>query len=207
VANAALDAFSASGDQRWLARAVTLMDHVWRDYRADDGALVDVARWRADAGFLSQRVSPVQDSPTPSAVGVAGIVLARLDGFTGEPRWRERLGELLAPLAATAAELSVFGATLLTALDWALMPVTHVVVVGGDDPAARALRRAARATYRPRRVVRFLAPGTAPPGLPPVLQAMLDGRSPRAYVCAGTACAPPVETPEALGETLAEFGR
>jgi uncharacterized protein YyaL (SSP411 family) len=37
---------------------------------------------------------------------------------------------------------------------------------------------------------------------------MMDRSSaPAAYVCAGTACAPPAHDPAALAETLAGFGR
>jgi uncharacterized protein YyaL (SSP411 family) len=56
-------------------------------------------------------------------------------------------------------------------------------------------------------VVRLLQPNADTEELPPALAAMLDGTSPRAYVCAGMQCAPPVETPEDLAEILRSFGR
>lgn len=69
------------------------------------------------------------------------------------------------------------------------------------------LHRAARAAFRPRKVLTRLAPdATSRNRLPPVLQAMLDGAAPRAYVCAGTQCAAPMTAPDALTRTLATFG-
>ena len=164
-------------------------------------------RKRGGEGFLTQELTPVEDSPTPSPNGVAGIVLARLAELTGEPHWAERRDRLLETYAGGAAGLSVFGATLLRAFDWSLMPVTRVVVVGTDDDATRELRRAARSVYRPRKVIQWLEPGAISDHLPEALRAMLDGAAPRAYVCAGTQCAPPAADPEELGAILRSFGR
>jgi uncharacterized protein YyaL (SSP411 family) len=55
---------------------------------------------------------------------------------------------------------------------------------------------AARAAYRPRRVL-VTAAASPVPGTPP----------PVALVCTGTTCAAPVRTPDALRETLETFGR
>ncbi len=207
AAAAALDAYEATGDDAWQDRAGRLMELVWRDYRADDGGLRDTARGRGGVGFLAHELTPAQDAPTPSPNGVAGIVIARLAAHAGDERWSERCRALLDAFAGGLAELSVFGATLLRAADWALMPLTHVVVVGEDDEATMRLHRAARAAFRPRKVLTRLAPdATSRNRLPPVLQAMLDGAAPRAYVCAGTQCAAPMTAPDALTRTLATFG-
>ncbi|MBE0593438.1 MAG: thioredoxin domain-containing protein [Gemmatimonadales bacterium] len=207
VADAALDAFEATADPVWLERATGLMESVWEGYRADGGGLCDTRRGRGGDGFLSQELIPIQDTPTPSPNGTAAIVLARLAEHTAEESWRTRRDELLAAIAGSAADLSIVGAALLRAVDWAVMPATHVVVVGGDDARTYALHRAALATYRPRKVVRRLAPDAAPESLPAPLAAMLDGTSPRAYVCAGTQCAPPVDEPEQLAATITSFAR
>jgi uncharacterized protein YyaL (SSP411 family) len=205
TAQAALDAFEATGDGTWLERAEALMAHVLGEYRAGDGGLRDTAAGNDGQGFLDHEIRPVQDSPTPSGNGVAGIVLARLAAHTGSEEWQTDRDEMVEAFAGAAAQLSIFAATLLRAVDWAVRPATHVVVVGEDDEPTRALRWAARRVHRPRRVLRWLEPGAPGDSLPAELRAMLDGQAPRAYVCAGTQCAPPAATPAELDELLRTF--
>src|SRR5262249_59816091 len=96
MASAALDAAEATGETEWLEWAVRVMDRVWADYwDPEEGGLFDTARERGvEPGLLPARAKPVQDAPTPSPNGVAGVVVARLHEHTGETRWRER-GEAL----------------------------------------------------------------------------------------------------------------
>lgn len=206
AANAALDAYEATGVRSWLDRSALLMDHVWQHYRAGDGGLLDTPRDRGGEGFLQQPFKPVQDSPTPSPNSVAGIVLCRLAEHTGEDSWRTRCHELLEAFAGGAPDLAVFAATLLRAIDWAVSTPTHVVVVTDGGERGAALHRVARRCYRPRKVLKLLAPADRAGALPEPLRAMLDGSAPRAYVCAGTACAEPTGDPERLAEVLATFG-
>jgi hypothetical protein len=199
AAAAALDAYEATGDREWLAWAERLMERVWKDYWDDAaGGLFDTARGRSgEEGLLPARVKPVQDTPTPSPNGVAGIAFMRLHELTGEARWRERAGALVSAFAGRAAELGLHGSAFLLALDWYLNPTTHLVVVGADgDEAAQAMHRAALAGFAPRRVVQRLTPAQAAAGrLPPALAGMLTaGPRARGYACIGTSCSVPAAT-------------
>ncbi|MBI2072828.1 MAG: thioredoxin domain-containing protein [Gemmatimonadetes bacterium] len=208
VACSALDGFEVTGDVRWLTRASALARYTWAEFASDDGGLYDLPRHRAGEGFLSQRLKPAQDAPAPSGNGVAGLLAARLAEHTGDPEWRVRLQRLLGGFAGSLAGLSLSSATLLRAADWYLHPAAHVVIVGpADDATARQLMLVARRTYRPRKVLTRLLPGADPSGLPAPLRTMLDGRSPRAYVCAGTACAAPTDDPAELAATITTFAR
>ena len=124
TAAAALDGYQATGDSAWLGWAEAIMDRVWRDYWDDErGGLFDVAKGREDGtGVAPARAKPVQDTPTPSPNGVAGIVAARLHELTGSPRWRERGSALVAAFAGRASELGLYAATYLLALDWQVNP-------------------------------------------------------------------------------------
>ena len=200
TAAAALDAYEATGGHEWLVWAGRLMDRVWEDYRDDaGGGLFDTARGRSgEEGLLPARIKPVQDTPTPSPNGVAGIVLARLHELTGEPRWRERAGELVAAFSGRAVELGLHGSAFLLALDWYLNPATHLVVIGDEaDETADAMHRAALATFAPRRVIQRLTPAQAAERrLPPALTGMLvAGAGARGYACTGTSCSLPATTP------------
>jgi hypothetical protein len=208
VAAAALDAWEATADPAWLAWAETLLDRVWRDFRpAGGGALLD--RTGGGLGLLDAPVQPLQDNPTPSANGVAGVSAARLAALTGAPRWSERRDELAQAIAGTAAELGLHGAAALLAVDWAVHPAAELVVVGEPgDPVADLMHRRALGTFLPRRVVRRLAPADAAVApLPAPLRAMLEaGSGPRAYACAGGRCLPPAVTDADWAAVLREVG-
>ncbi len=208
TAAAALDAYETTGDRSWLDWSERLIERVWADHwDSEAGGLFDTARSRATGqeGLLPARAKPVQDTPTPSPNGVAGIVLARLHELTGEARWKERGEELVRAFAGGARELGLYAATYLLAVDWHLNPATHLVVVGdGTDPAVRTMRDAALRSFVPRRVVQFLVPAEAGArSLPPALAGMVaSGRGPRGYACAGASCSQPADEPSAWASTL-----
>ena len=118
---------------------------------------------------------------------MAALVLARLWALTDRQEWRQQLDRQLEALAGSAGELSLYGATLLRAIDWALHPVTRIEVSGPKgEAAACAMHLLALQTYRPRKVVvRTIA------------------ERPSATVCVGTTCSLPVDTPARLAELLA----
>jgi uncharacterized protein YyaL (SSP411 family) len=206
TAAAALDAFETTGDAEWLMWAERLMDRVWADYwDADEGGLFDTARNRSgEEGLLPARAKPVQDTPTPSPNGVAGIVFARLHEYTGEDRWKQRGEEVVRAFAGRARELGLHAASYLLAADWQLNPPIHLVVVGeASDPLVAEMHQTALASFLPRRGVQLLSPlavGTR--SLPPALRGMLTGRTSAGYACAGQSCSQPAESLGDWRETL-----
>jgi uncharacterized protein len=198
-AAAFLDAYEATGDAVWLERATQVMEYCGRAHW-DDGAggaggpggpggggFFDTARDRGGPAYLAHRAKPVQDAPTPSPNGVAALVLARLWALTDNSEWRKALDRQLAACVGAAAELSLHGATLLRAVDWAVGPITRIEIRGprGGGPAC-AMHLLALRTYRPRKVV-----------------VRLTAETPQATVCVGTTCSLPVTTPDALRTLLA----
>ncbi len=186
-AAAFLDAYEATGDDEWLKRAIAVLHFCVRAHWDDTaGGFFDVARDRGGAAYLATPAKPVQDAPTPSGNGVAALVLARLWALTDDREWRRLLDRELETFAGTARELSLYGATFLRAVDWAVNPITRIEVAGprGDGPAC-AMHLLALQTYRPRKVVlRRVA------------------TQPAATVCVGTTCSLPVATPETLADLL-----
>jgi uncharacterized protein YyaL (SSP411 family) len=185
AAAAFLDAYEATGEQRWLERAIEVMQYCDRAHGDPTGGYFDIAATDGTA-YLATRAKPVQDAPTPSPNGVAALVLARLWVLTDKKEWRDRLDAQLSAFAGSAHELSLYGATLVRAIDWAVNPATRIEVSGpkGDGPAC-AMHLLALQTYRPRKVViRKIA------------------AAPAAIVCVGTSCSLPVATPEKLDALL-----
>lgn len=184
-AAAFLDAYEATGGEQWMERTIEVMSYCERAHGDAAGGYFDLASTSGTA-YLATRAKPVQDAPTPSPNGVAALVLARLWASTDDSRWRQALDRQLAAFAGSARELSLYGATLLRAIDWAVHPVTRIEVAGpnGDGPAC-AMHLFALQTYRPRKVV---------------VRKIAD--APAATVCVGTSCSLPVATPEKLEALL-----
>lgn len=183
------------------------MDRVWTEHwDGDEGGLFDTARGRTgEEGLLPARAKPVQDTPTPSPNGVAGIVVARLHEFTGDARWKQRGEALTRAFAGRAQELGLYAAAYLLAVDWQLNPAAHLVVVGdSSDPNTQTMHRTALASFAARRVVQAIAPGeVGSQPLPQALSGMLAaGRFPRGYACVGASCSQPADEPASWRETL-----
>jgi len=184
AAAAFLDAHEATGDDAWLERASRVMRHGVRVHWDDaQGGFFDVPpQDGAGVAYLATRAKPVQDAPTPSANGVAALVLARLSAATDDTQWRRLLDRQLAAFGGAAPQLSLYGATFLRAVDWAMNPVTRVEVLGarGKGPACDMHLLALQA-YRPRKIV-----------------VRKTAAEPSATVCGGTTCSLPVATSAAL---------
>ena len=156
AAAAFLGAYEATGNAAWLERATQVMTYCagahWDDAA---GGYFDVAQDNTGAAYLATRGKPVQDAPTPSPNGVAALVLARLWVITDSPEWRAQLDRQLGAFAGAAGDLSLHGATLLRAADWAIHPVTRIEVAGpaGEGPAC-AMHLLALQTSRPREIGR-----------------------------------------------------
>jgi uncharacterized protein YyaL (SSP411 family) len=188
AAAAFLDAYEATGEDAWLSRAEAIMAYCGRaHWDAAAGGYWDLAADRTGEAYLTARAKPGQDAPTPSANGVAALVLARLSAITEKPEWRDRRDAQLAAFAGSAAAFSLHGATLLRALDWAVHPVVRIEVAGSRGPGeACAMHLRALQTWRPRRIV-----------------IRRTAAAPAATVCIGTTCSLPVATAAALGTLLA----
>jgi uncharacterized protein len=207
TAAASLDAYEATGHSEWLDWSERMMNRVWDEYwDSEAGGLFDTARGRSNQeGLLPAPAKPVQDTPTPSPNGVAGVVCARLHELTGDAVWKQRAEELLTAFAGGARELGLYAATYLLAVDWHLNPTTHLVVVGeAADQTVRDMHQAALAGFVPRRVVQRLeSTDIQNQSLPPALSGMVaTGRDPRGYACTGTSCSQPANDVPAWRATL-----
>ena len=210
AAAAALDAFEATGQGTWLAWAEALVGRAVAElWDPEQGGFFDRPEDAEDRGLLAARSRAIQDAPTPSGNGTAGLVLSRLFELTGASRWRDHRDRLLAAFAARGRELGLFGATYLLALDWAVHPATHLVVTGPlGDPAAQALHREALRAFVPRRVVVRLTP-EAPPGVAvtaAVAELSRDRSRVAGYCCTGAACLAPALTVAEWRDRLSAAG-
>lgn len=209
LVQALLDAYEWCQRTVYLDRARAVADLMLRRFLdRESGAFTDRPRnGAAGGGLLREPHLPIVDSPVPSGNGIAAIGLLRLAALLGGEAYRRHALDTLRAFAGSAQEMPTAVATYARAVEWAVAPVTTVVIVGEpDDGAAAALLRTAHATYRPRTVLRRLSPAEAAEArLTPALRAMVTGDSPRAYLCAGQTCVAPTADPDTLAEQLATF--
>jgi len=207
MALALLAAYETTAEERYLAAARTTMEVTVRDYW-DREAFLDVPRGTTGPG-LDIAFHPLQDAPTPSASGVAAQVLLRLNRVFGTDAHRQIAERLLSASVSGLAAHGLHASALFVALDDFLHEPAHVTIIGPPrDPRTVALREAALRSWRPDRVISHHGDGSTDALLPEAVRAMLERSSePAAYVCAGTACAPPARDPVALAEILSGFGR
>jgi hypothetical protein len=212
VVAALLDAYEVTGARVYFDRALELMQITLRRFWDDEGGgFFDAARDLNDRlGNLTISRKPFQDSPTPAGNSVAVLVLDRLASLAARPDFREKAEETLALLASKAAEYGLFASTYGLALLNHLQTAVEVVVIGeAEDRRTSELLAAAYQAPRGGKRVLAIPPevikkGELPPGLAATLPNLPLASAPLALVCIGSSCQPPVNTPEALKEALAE---
>lgn len=206
MAQALLQAFAVTGRSRYLVLAREVGDLILRDYWSESGFL-DVPREASGPG-LDTPYKPIQDSPTPASNALAALVLLRLSRILDIQNYRDVAERLLQTTAPSLAPHGVFASTLLIAVDDLLHDAAHVTIVGPPaDPRTDALHTAALRAFRPDKIVSLHADGDRSIPFPKAVQAMLaSSTGPAAYVCAGTACAPPTSDAATLGKTITTFG-
>ncbi|MGA2630207.1 MAG: thioredoxin domain-containing protein [Terriglobia bacterium] len=205
-----LDAFEVTGNGRYYQVALELMETAIRRFWDEQGGgFFDIAKDLSGLqGNLSMTRKPFQDSPTPAGNSVAALVLDRLATLAERADFRAKAETILTLFVAKAGDYGLFAASYGLALARHLREPVEVVVVGSvADPRTRALLKAAYQTPRVGKSVLHFEPDVVkakalPKGLAATLpQLPLDGE-PLALVCVGTACRPPVKSPQALMETL-----
>jgi uncharacterized protein len=198
----------ATAEPRYVAPAIELLELVDREFRGEDGLLRDIAPRLYDGtalGALTEPSYPLEDSPHLSANASAALTFLRLSALIKDDRWREKATALLAPVSARIGTAGLFASGSALAAGLALSgPAT--IVVEGSGPSSEALLRAARRAWHPNV---WVFRGTPPPpfSLPEELAGAVAGTGPRALVCFGSSCAPPVTDPGEIAPLLARAGR
>jgi uncharacterized protein len=188
---ALLDAHEASGEGRFLERAVALEVAIAKALEAPDGGFYDRAPMEAALGRLDVPDRPIGDN------GVMAESLLRLAALTGESLYRERAERVLRLYAKTFASAGSFGATYARALRRYLSPEVVVKVVTAQPDAGSVFREVAKRLPGAFTAVRTLGPGDGDLPAEP---------APAAYVCRGTACAAPVTSASNMREAYDSLG-
>ncbi|HEX4470493.1 MAG TPA: thioredoxin domain-containing protein [Nocardioides sp.] len=188
VADGFLALCGATGDERWLDRATSLLDAALDHFRADDGGFFDTA---ADGERLVSRPRDPTDNASPSGTSLVVHALLAAHALTGEGRWRDAADETLAGVAELARRAPRFAGWSLAAAQALVDGAPEIAVVG--PPGAERDDLETQARRWPGAVV-VVSDG------PRDRVALLAGRGPvderpAAYVCRGNVCDRPVLWP------------
>jgi uncharacterized protein YyaL (SSP411 family) len=208
MAGALLDAYETTLDKKYFDAAQRALDYALaKHFDAEGGGFFDRASDAPPMGGLDVRRKPLQDSPTPSANGVAAMVLSRMYTYTGNALYRDRAAQTLEAFAGIVPQYGLFAATFgLAALLHARHPIQVVITGSSDDPVAQRLEAAANSVYRFGKAVLRVTPERLAAGaLARALQETiphLRADVAQAMVCAGMTCSPPVSEPKQLAALL-----
>jgi hypothetical protein len=202
-----IDLFEASGDPRWLARALSLQKTFDAHYRGPSGAYYQTAD---DAEVLLAREIPDRDGAIPSANSVAALNLLRLYELTSDAELLAAADRILAAFAPTLAANPAAMSELLLAVDFRHDVARQVVLVAPAELGQLgALDAVVARSFAPSAVVIRAVEGDEPLARATPLA---DGKSalrgePTAYVCEQNRCKLPTRDPAVLASQLAEVNR
>jgi uncharacterized protein YyaL (SSP411 family) len=200
VAEGFLALAAVTGEGVWLDFAGLLLDHVLARF-ADEksGALYDTA---ADAERLIRRPQDPTDNAAPSGWTAAAGALLSYAAHTGAAPHRAAAERALGVVKALGPRVPRFIGWGLAVAEARLDGPREVAVVGPalDDPATRALHRAALLSPAPGAVVAYGTPDSDE--FPLLADRTLVGGAPTAYVCRNFVCDLPVTDEEALRAKL-----
>ncbi|HLX36643.1 MAG TPA: hypothetical protein VKR29_02540, partial [Candidatus Binataceae bacterium] len=212
--SALLDAYQANGDRKYLDRAASLSTVIFEGFR-DSATGMLKNRAPATAGsVVSQIASQPQvlfDDPTPAIQATAAEAFQTLAALTSDPSDAVDAEQLLRPATSRIGAMAgPNNGELGLALEERSAGEAIVAIAGADnDSRAMDLWKAALASYRPGKVVIRLASGDKAAHFPEAMKAMYDAAAhrdaPLAFVCAGTACAPPASDAAGLARTIHDF--
>jgi uncharacterized protein len=211
--NALLEAYQASGNEKYLKEARSLADTIVSHYRDHAGLMVNRSPSPDQSGFAAAGGPQVMyDQPMPSIQAEAARALRTLTEITSDSRYAKIAETLLAPaphMVGSAADATL--GTLGLALEERADGGATVAIVGiSDDPRTQSLVAMALSTFRPGKVVLRIDPSKAkhapmPPAVRAMYEAAADRNQPLAFVCAGTACSKPSTTTNELRTALSDF--
>jgi hypothetical protein len=208
---ACLDAYEASGDLRYFAKAEEIAGRMIAGFYDESGGgffdLDSTASGDA-AGALSERRKPFQDSPTPAGDPSAALALLRLHALNGDARPHELAKRTLEIFAGVAGQFGIYAGAYGLASVWMAHGHTQVVVIG-EGPRADELYAEALAAFALNKIVlRVKDAATLRTSLPQALAETISGvgglqeGGGLAMLCSGFTCQPPVSTPGELRSAL-----
>jgi uncharacterized protein YyaL (SSP411 family) len=225
LANSLVSLYEATGNERWIDEACSLLDIVLARFADPDGG--GFFYTPDDHERLIARNKELTDSSTPSGNALAATALLRLGKLTGRRDYLDAAEGTLTAAVPMLEQIPLAAGQMLLALDLYLGPAFELALVGdaaNDD--SQAVLTALRQRYLPRfviaaRIVGWALPtsnnvtdqngGQCPP-YAPQLDDLFAGKTspdgqPVLYVCQNFACQEPAVGLAAIRARLEELTR
>jgi uncharacterized protein YyaL (SSP411 family) len=199
-----LDLYEATGDPKQLAESLRLAKEMDRIFASKSGGYTFSGEGN-EALLANPR--DLDDGAMPSGNSVAAALLLRLGHLTGDTELETRGRAALETFGGVVAEAPRAFTEMLRAADFALGPLSEVVIAGKpEDPEAQRMLHEVRRRFLPRTVLAWHPAGPdadAAVKLIPYLgdQGAAQGKA-TAYVCRSYACQLPVHSAQELARLL-----
>ena len=194
------DLFEATGDQRWLWRALALAAELEERFLVEEGGY---AMTPSDGEALLAREVPTWDGAEPSGNAMAALLHVRLHALTGDDAHRARAERTLGAFGGLIAQHPSGLAKMVTALDRLLARPVQVAIVrpaGGDDAALVAAF--ARVWLPEAALVRMEEGARGVEAVAPWVEGKNARGAATAWVCEEGACQAPTTDPAELEAQL-----
>ena len=210
LGNAFLSLYEATLDPRWLREAEWMADAlVARFWSAREGLFHDSPH---DGESLVVRPRDILDNATPSGNSLAAELLVRLGAVAGDGERAGIAERVVAREAGAMERWPQATGRLLTAAFLSSTPRLEVVLAGpatatqsGEEGGVGAMLATAHRHPHPNRTIAGGDPSDPAVAALPVMEGRREQVG-RAFVCVGTSCQEPADSPEALADRLGRAG-
>ncbi|ABW01429.1 thioredoxin domain-containing protein [Caldivirga maquilingensis] len=205
---ASIQAFSHTGEVKYLSFARELAEGLINNFEAKDGGFYDTKL--SNDSPIGMRVKPIFDTPnwSPNALAIMGLQdMARLGLIKGDS-----LDKAVKSLYPLATRYGRSAASYFITLWRYLAEPPKVIIIGDsrDDEAFLSLWKIALSTFRPGKLVipltrDYVNEFTGDQTISYMVREQRRLSRPLAFVCAYTACSMPIEKPESLRQVIETF--
>jgi uncharacterized protein YyaL (SSP411 family) len=194
--DALVKAYETTGNREYLEfarRLIQQIDGTLLDKK--NGGYYDFAATPDSPGYLNRVEKPLDEN------SLAAMLLTRLYHFTRDERFHQRAKSTLEAVSGQYVKYGFMASTCALAIDLFLNEPTLIVIVGRlVEPETIRLLEASLRAYDPRKLIIPLDPERDRERLNS-LGYTIDP-PPRAYICVGKTCFPPVTEPEEIRQKL-----
>lgn len=199
--DALVKAYETTGKREYLGFVQGLIRHI-------DGALLDAKNGGYydsvpapdSPGYMNRLEKPLDEN------SLASMLLMKLHHATGEEAYHQRAKSTLEALGGQYVKYGYMASLYALAVDLYLNEPTRIVIVGGlEQSETNRLLEASLRAYDPRKLIIPLDPEIDHERLNSLGYAV--GPQPRAYICIGKTCFPPLTEPKEVLQKLSKFPR